>query len=97
MRIFMAGEDGCKSLAVLGGRAVDLVLIRLFFVVFVTVTCYFVDPFGATPRFNAIMGALLGTGIENPQVHREAGDRRLRDALTAMACGWAAGHAPGCS
>ena len=30
---------------------------------------------------------LLGTGIENPQVHREAGDRRLRDALTAMACG----------
>src|SRR5437773_8504106 len=63
MRIFMAGEDGCKSLAVLGGRAVDLVLIRLFFVVFVTVTCYFVDPFGATPRFNAIMGALLGTGI----------------------------------
>src|SRR6266536_4449251 len=40
---------------------------------------------------------LLGTGIENPQVHREAGDRRLRDALTAMACGWAAGHAPGCS
>ena len=41
----------------------DLVLIRIFFVVFVTVTCYRVDPFGATPRFNAIMGALLGASI----------------------------------
>ena len=46
-----------------GGTAVDLVLIRVFFVLFVTYTCYRVDPFGANPRFNAILGALLGAAI----------------------------------
>jgi uncharacterized protein YacL len=46
-----------------GGTAVDLVLIRVFFVLFVTYTCYRVDPFAANPRFNAILGALLGAAI----------------------------------
>ena len=41
----------------------DLVLIRVFFVFFVTVTCYRVDPFGASPKYNAIVGAILGTAI----------------------------------
>src|SRR6516225_9963356 len=37
---------------------------------------------------------LLSAGVEHPQVDREAGDRRLRDALTAVAGDWAAGHSP---
>ncbi|HEU5401849.1 MAG TPA: PIN domain-containing protein [Terriglobales bacterium] len=41
----------------------DLVLIRVFFVLFVTYTCYRVDPFGASPKFNAVLGALLGIAI----------------------------------
>lgn len=41
----------------------DLVLIRVFFVLFVTYTCYRVDPFGASPKFNAVLGALLGLAI----------------------------------
>ena len=59
----MAGEDGCKSLAVLGGTAVDLVLVRLFFVVFVSITCYRLLPFGHTDKFNAVVGVLLGAAI----------------------------------
>jgi uncharacterized protein YacL len=39
------------------------VLIRVFFVLFVTYTCYRVDPFGANPRFNGIVGGLLGAAI----------------------------------
>jgi uncharacterized protein YacL len=42
---------------------VDLILIRLSFVVFVTLTCYQLQPFGATPPINAAAGAILGTVI----------------------------------
>src|SRR4029079_8081625 len=46
-----------------GGTAVDLVFIRFFFVLFVAVTCYRVDPFGVNPRSNAVIGAILGLAI----------------------------------
>ena len=46
-----------------GGTAVDLVFIRIFFVLFVTVTCYRVDPFGTSPKYNAVIGAILGLAI----------------------------------
>ena len=59
----MAGRNGRTLLAFPGGTAVDLVLIRFFFVLFVTVTCYRVDPFGVSPRYNAIIGAALGAAI----------------------------------
>jgi uncharacterized protein YacL len=46
-----------------GGTVVDIVLIRLFFVLFVAVTCFRVHPFGADPRLNAGVGVLLGVAI----------------------------------
>jgi uncharacterized protein YacL len=41
----------------------DLVIIRFVFVVFVTVTCYLLQPFGLTPSYAATAGALLGLAI----------------------------------
>ena len=41
----------------------DLVLIRLFFVVFVSITCSRLHPFGPNDRFNAAIGAALGVAI----------------------------------
>ena len=41
----------------------DLVIIRFVFVVFVTLTCYVLQPFGLTPSYAAGAGALLGLGI----------------------------------
>ena len=41
----------------------DLVLIRFFFVLFVTVTCYRVQPFGPNDRLNIGVGLLLGVAI----------------------------------
>jgi len=46
-----------------GGTAVDLVFIRFFFVLFVAVTCYRVDPFGVSPKSNAVIGAILGLAV----------------------------------
>jgi uncharacterized protein YacL len=42
---------------------VDLVLVRLIFIVSVAVTCYRLDPFGLTPQTDAAIGALLGIAI----------------------------------
>jgi uncharacterized protein YacL len=41
----------------------DLVIIRFVFVVFVTVTCYLLQPFGLSPSYAAGAGALLGLAI----------------------------------
>jgi uncharacterized protein YacL len=42
----------------------DLVIIRFLFVVFVAATCYFIQPFGLTPRLSAAgVGGLLGLAI----------------------------------
>jgi len=46
-----------------GGRAVDLILIRFIFVVFVSFTCFLIHPFGLSPRQDAAVGALLGLAI----------------------------------
>jgi len=42
---------------------VDLIMVRLLFVVFVTVTCYLIQPFGLSPKLDAGVGALLGIAI----------------------------------
>jgi uncharacterized protein YacL len=42
---------------------VDLVLVRLAFIFFVTVTCYFLHPFVPNARLDAAIGALLGAAI----------------------------------
>jgi len=41
----------------------DIVLIRLVFVVLVALTCYRVHPFGPDPRLNAGIGVLVGVAI----------------------------------
>src|SRR5215472_1669448 len=46
-----------------GGGPMDLFIIRFVFVVFVTVTCYLLQPFGLTPGHAAGAGALLGLAI----------------------------------
>src|SRR5215467_15745455 len=46
-----------------GGTVMDIVLIRLIFVLFVGFTCYRVLPFGADVRLNAAIGVLVGIAI----------------------------------
>lgn len=41
----------------------DIVLIRLFFILFVTITCFRLHPFGSNQWLNASIGALLGIAI----------------------------------
>ena len=41
----------------------DIILIRLLFVLFVAVTCYLIQPFGLSPAWDAGVGALLGVVI----------------------------------
>ena len=52
----------CKRLF-RGGTVVDIVLIRLFLVLIVAVTCYIVHPFGPDPRLNAAIGVPVGIAI----------------------------------
>jgi uncharacterized protein YacL len=42
---------------------VDLVLVRVLFVLIVAVTCYLIQPFNQQPRVDAGLGALIGLGI----------------------------------
>jgi uncharacterized protein YacL len=42
---------------------VDLILVRLLFVIFVAITCFLIQPFGLDPRVDAAVGALLGLAI----------------------------------
>ena len=41
----------------------DLILVRLLFIVVVAVTCFVLEPFGLTRNFDAGVGALIGAGI----------------------------------
>ena len=41
----------------------DLIMVRLLFVVFVAVTCFLIHPFGLSPKLDAGVGALLGIAI----------------------------------
>src|ERR1700691_2715144 len=46
-----------------GGLTVDLILVRLLFVIVVSVTCYVIAPFGLPRNLDAGIGALVGAGI----------------------------------
>src|SRR6266849_2282818 len=52
-------SSGC----LVGGNAVDLILVRLIFVIVVAITCYLIRPFGAHQTLNAGIGVLLGSAI----------------------------------
>ena len=41
----------------------DLILVRLIFILFVSFTCFLIHPFGLSPRLDAAVGALLGAAI----------------------------------
>src|SRR5579885_2894246 len=41
----------------------DLILVRLLFVVFVAITCYLIQPSGLTPKLDAAVGVGLGLAI----------------------------------
>ncbi len=41
----------------------DLILVRLIFVVVVAITCYLIRPFGSSPQLNCVIGASIGTAI----------------------------------
>jgi uncharacterized protein YacL len=42
---------------------VDIIFVRLLFVVVVAVTCFFLEPFGLRPALNAAAGSLVGLAI----------------------------------
>jgi len=46
-----------------GGLAVDVVLIRLFFVLIVGVICFLIHPFNLPKNLDAVVGVLIGCGI----------------------------------
>jgi len=46
-----------------GGHIVDLILVRLLFVIVVSVACYFIEPFRLSRPQDAGVGALVGAGI----------------------------------
>jgi uncharacterized protein YacL len=45
------------------GGTVDLLFIRLFFVLFVSVACFWLHPFGPNDKLNVAIGALLGVAV----------------------------------
>jgi hypothetical protein len=42
---------------------VDLILVRLIFVILVAITCYLIHPFGLGTRLDTAIGAVLGCAI----------------------------------
>src|ERR1700751_5612565 len=42
---------------------VDLVLVRVLFVLIVAVACYFIQPFGRSAGFDAALGVVIGLGV----------------------------------
>ncbi len=45
------------------GHPVDLILVRLLFVIVVSVACYFIEPFRLARPQDALVGAAVGVGI----------------------------------
>ena len=41
----------------------NLILVRIFFVLIVGITCYFIAPFGLAPRLDAAVGGVIGLAI----------------------------------
>jgi uncharacterized protein YacL len=58
-----AGGESLRHCLSRGGRSVDVVLIRLLFVLFVGFTCYRIQPFGLRSNFDAVVGVLIGVAI----------------------------------
>src|SRR6202166_203776 len=46
-----------------GGHIVDLILVRILFVIVVSLACYFIEPFRLSQPQDAGVGALVGAGI----------------------------------
>jgi uncharacterized protein YacL len=61
--------DGCVALdggglsRIRGRCSVDIILVRLLFVVVVAVTCFVIEPFGLTRNVDAGVGAMVGVAI----------------------------------
>jgi uncharacterized protein YacL len=55
--------DLAQQRALWGGNAVDLILVRLIFVVVVAITCYLIHPFGLGAKLDTAIGAVLGSAI----------------------------------
>jgi len=47
----------------LGRSTVDLILVRLIFIISVAVTCYLIRPFGLSPQLDAAVGGVIGAAI----------------------------------
>ncbi|HKI00333.1 MAG TPA: PIN domain-containing protein [Candidatus Sulfotelmatobacter sp.] len=60
-RVHLARWGGGAASA--GRFAVDIIFVRLLFVVVVAVTCYLISPFGLSPIRDAGVGALIGAAI----------------------------------
>ncbi|MFZ0539368.1 MAG: hypothetical protein WAM47_21065, partial [Candidatus Sulfotelmatobacter sp.] len=56
---------GYQSIGVASGEGhpVDLILVRLLFVIVVSVACYFIEPFRLARPQDALVGAAVGVGI----------------------------------
>src|SRR6201987_4858231 len=52
-----------RQLASAGRFTVDIILVRLLFLIVVAVTCFVIEPFGLTRNVDAGVGALLGAAI----------------------------------
>src|SRR3954469_9704549 len=60
----MSARGNCVGSSCLGGgSAMDLILVRFIFILFVSFTCFLIHPFGLSPRLDAVVGALLGAAI----------------------------------
>src|SRR5882724_3923168 len=58
-----AGPESLRRRLSRGGLSVDVVLIRLLFVLFVGFTCYRIRPFDLPQNLDAAVGILIGCGI----------------------------------
>src|SRR6202011_4737019 len=52
-----------RQLASAGRFTVDIILVRLLFLIVVAVTCFVIEPFGLTRNVDAGVGALVGAAI----------------------------------
>src|SRR3954447_10621606 len=44
-------------------QRVDLILVRILFVLIVAITCYLIEPFSLPQKMDAAVGVLIGLGI----------------------------------
>ena len=62
-RVHRLSSMGIWASASAGRFTVDIIVVRLFFLVIVAVTCYVIEPFGLTRVIDAGVGALIGAAI----------------------------------